>query len=49
MLFRSFADPIANYNIDFKDENVIFFGKGEHEVGEIVLNSNQITFIEMIA
>lgn len=44
-----FADPIANYNIDFKDENVIFFGKGEHEVGEIVFNSNQITFIEMIA
>ncbi len=41
-----FVDPIANYNIDFKDENVIYFGKGEHDVGEIELKSNQTLFID---
>ena len=40
-----FVDPIKNYNIDTKDENVIYFGKGEHDVGEIELKSNQTLFI----
>lgn len=41
-----FADPISNYNIDKDDENVIYFGKGEHEAGIIHLESNQTLFID---
>ena len=41
-----FADPISNYNIDKEDSNVIYFGKGEHEVGMIHLESNQTLFID---
>lgn len=41
-----FADPISCYNVDFKDENIIYFGKGFHEIGNIELKSNQILFID---
>lgn len=41
-----FADPITEYNIDKNDKNVIYYGKGEHEVGEIVLKSNQTLFLD---
>ena len=41
-----FVDPLANYNIDLNDENVLYFGKGEHEVGEIELKSHQTLFID---
>lgn len=41
-----FVDPLTNYNIDLNDENVLYFGKGEHEVGEIELKSNQTLFID---
>ena len=41
-----FADPMPCYNIDYKDQNVIYFGAGEHDVGEIKLNSNQTLFID---
>ena len=44
--FHVFVDPIANYNIDLKDEDVIYYGAGEHEVGEIELKSNQTLFID---
>ena len=41
-----FADPMPCYNIDYKDQNVIYFGAGEHDVGEIKLKSNQTLFID---
>ena len=41
-----FADPIAQYEIDKNDPNVIYFGKGEHDVGLIELESNQTLFID---
>ena len=39
-----FADPVYKYTID-KNE-VIYYGKGEHDVGEIELKSNQTLFID---
>ena len=30
-----FADPVSNYDVDKSDENVIYFGKGEHDAGMI--------------
>lgn len=41
-----FADKFKEYDIDKQDENVIYFGKGEHEVGQIELKSNQTLFID---
>lgn len=41
-----FVDPINEYGVDVTDENVIYFGKGEHDVGEIILKSNQTLFID---
>lgn len=41
-----FIDPISNYAIEKNAENVIYFGKGEHDVGMIHLESNQTLFID---
>ena len=41
-----FADPISEYNVDFNDPNVIYFGAGEHDIGHIELGSNQTLFID---
>lgn len=41
-----FVDPISNYNIDKRSDAVIYFGKGEHDVGMIHLQSNQTLFID---
>ena len=41
-----FVDPEFDYGIDIGDENVIYFGAGEHEVGTITLESNQTLFID---
>lgn len=41
-----FADPLSSYNVSVNDENVIYFGKGEHDVGTIELTSNQTLFID---
>ncbi len=41
-----FSDPTPCYDIDYNNTNVIYFGKGEHYAGEIVLKSNQTLFID---
>jgi len=41
-----FADPVSSYDIDNNDENVIYFGKGEHDAGMIYLKSNQTLFLD---
>ena len=41
-----FADAPAQYAIDPTDENVIYFGAGEHDVGMITLHSNQTLFLD---
>jgi len=41
-----FADPDSDYQINKEDENVIYFGAGEHDVGMLHLESNQIVFID---
>ncbi len=41
-----FADTVSNYDIYQNDENVLYFGKGEHDVGMINLKSNQTLFID---
>ena len=41
-----FADNMQDYDIDINDENVLYFGAGEHEAGFITLHSNQTLFID---
>ena len=41
-----FADPMPQYNVDFSYENVMYYGAGVHEVGQIVLKSNQTLFLD---
>lgn len=41
-----FADPVSDYNVNVDDENVIYYGAGEHDVGMIELKSNQTLFID---
>ena len=41
-----FADPIPVYELDFNDPSVLYFGAGEHDVGEIELKSNQTLFLD---
>ena len=41
-----FVDPMKNYGFDPSDENVLYFGAGEHNVGTIELKSNQTLFID---
>ena len=41
-----FADDIKDYGVSPADENVIYFGAGEHNVGLIELKSNQTLFID---
>ena len=40
------VDPIAAYEVSPNDPGVIYFGPGEHEAGEIVLQSNQTLYLE---
>jgi len=41
-----FADCKKEYNIDKNDESVIYFGCGEHDIGQIELKSNQTLFLD---
>jgi len=41
-----FADPVKKYDVDKNADNVIYYGKGEHDVGFIRLESNQTLFID---
>lgn len=41
-----FADPVKDYGVDIRDEHVLYFGPGEHEVEEIELRSNQTVFLD---
>jgi len=41
-----FADPISDYDICKDNENVLYFGTGEHDVGVLNLKSNQTVFID---
>lgn len=41
-----FVDPIAEYKVDVNSPDVIYYGAGAHEVGDIVLTSNQTLFID---
>ncbi len=40
-----FVDPPARYNICLEDPNFLFFGPGDHEVGELRLLSGQTLYI----
>lgn len=41
-----FVDPPEAYDINPNDPNVIYYGAGEHEVGQITLHSNQTLFLD---
>jgi len=41
-----FADPVKKYDINPNDENVIYYGKGEHDAEIINLKSGQTLFID---
>lgn len=41
-----FADPVKDYGIDIHDENVLYFGPGEHAADMIEMKSNQTLFLD---
>ena len=41
-----FADPMPEYDVDMSDPNLLYFGKGEHDVGVLELKSEQTVFID---
>lgn len=41
-----FADPMKDYGIDFNDENVLYFGPGEHTADTIEMKSNQTIYLD---
>jgi len=41
-----FADPMSQYDVDVCDENVLYFGAGEHDAGLIELKSGQTLYLD---
>ena len=41
-----FIDPVSAYQIQKTDNNVLYFGKGEHDAGNIYLQSGQTLYID---
>jgi hypothetical protein len=41
-----FADPMPDYGVDIHSPDVIYFGAGEHDVGNIELKSGQTLFLD---
>jgi hypothetical protein len=41
-----FIDPISAYSVDKTDEKVLYYGAGEHDVGDIYLQSGQTLFLD---
>ena len=41
-----FVDPVAQYDADKTSPDVLYFGAGEHDAGEIVLQSGQTLFLD---
>lgn len=41
-----FVDPVCNYGANINDENVIYYGVGEHDAGMIELKNNQTLYID---
>ena len=41
-----FVDPVSQYAADKNDKSVRYFGRGEHDVGTIQLESNQTLFLD---
>ena len=41
-----FADPAPSYEVDIDHPTVLYFGKGEHDVGLIELKSGQTLFLD---
>lgn len=41
-----FIDPVSSYNVDKNASDVLYFGAGEHDVGDLYLQSGQTLFID---
>ena len=43
---HGFIDPMYEMNVDKDSENVLYYGAGEHDVGEIYLQNGQTLFLD---
>jgi len=41
-----FMDPVGTFGIDLKDPNVIYYGPGIHDIGNLILESNQTVYLD---
>lgn len=41
-----FANPVSDFGVDKDDPNVLYYGPGVHETGEIELQDNQTLFVD---
>lgn len=41
-----FVDPVKDYGVNKDGENILYFGAGEHDVGDLYLKSGQTVFID---